>query len=276
MNFVQFAESHGLIINNLVPYRWVRVPTVDHPKKRNGAYKFMQDHGFVQNHATQTSVSVWQEEGGCTRPDPAEMQRRAKEAQAQIARGQRDAAKRAEWILSQSELATHPYLKAKGFPDELGHVWEKDGARLLIVPMMVGPDLVGCQLIDESGDKRFLTGQRTKGAAFVIQNKGPVVLCEGYATGLSIRAALNAIRAKYTLFICFSANNLVHLASELPAGLVVADNDQSGTGERSAKETGWPYFMPPEVDQDFNDFHAATSLFRCSQALRSALLEGKQ
>jgi putative DNA primase/helicase len=99
------------------------------------------------------------------------------------------------------------------------------------------------------------------------------VLCEGYATALSIRAALAALKARYTLFVCFSAHNLGRLAKELPKGLVVADNDASGTGERVAKETGWPYFLPPEVGQDFNDYHQATSLFKCSQALRSALLQ---
>jgi hypothetical protein len=30
--------------------------------------------------------------------------------------------------------------------------------------------------------------------------------------------------------------------------------------------------MPPTVGHDFNDFHRSTSLFKCSQALRSALL----
>jgi putative DNA primase/helicase len=98
------------------------------------------------------------------------------------------------------------------------------------------------------------------------------VLCEGYATALSIRAALNAIKARYTLFVCFSANNLGRIAKTLPKGLVVADNDASLTGERVARETGWPYFMPPTVGHDFNDLHLSTSLFKCSQALRSALL----
>ena len=218
-----------------------------------------------------TEVALWRAEGDA-KVDPGAMARRAKQAQAEIEAGQRKAAERAEWILSQCELAPHPYLKRKGFPDERANVWEKDGAYLLAIPMRIGQRIVGCQLIDEDGGKKFLSGQRTSDAAFVIDNRGPMVLCEGYATALSIRAALTAIRARFTIFVCFSAHNLGRIAKTLPTGVVVADNDASGTGERVAKETGWPYFLPPKVGQDFNDYHLATSLFQCSQALRSALL----
>ena len=40
MNFERFAELHGLIINHLTYDRWVRVPTIDKPNSRNGAYIF--------------------------------------------------------------------------------------------------------------------------------------------------------------------------------------------------------------------------------------------
>jgi len=273
LTFIEFARAHGIVIEREPIFgRWMRFPTVTHPKKRNGAVKFMGDHGFVQEHATMTEVAVWRAES-LHRVDPTALARQAKRAQADIEAGQRKAAARAEWILSQCELATHPYLKAKGFPDEMANVWERDGAQILAIPMRVGRQVVGCQLIDEQGQKRFLTGQRTRDAAFVIDNRGPMVLCEGYATALSIRAALTAMRARFTIFVCFSAHNLGRIAKTLETGIVVADNDVSGTGERVAKETGWPYFLPPEVGQDFNDYHLATSLFQCSQALRSALLK---
>jgi putative DNA primase/helicase len=273
MDFVNFAQAHGILIDSVPPPgRWIRLPTKDHPKKRNGAVKYMGDHGLVQNWAEMDEVAVWHTDTEIKSADRAGIARRAKEAEEQIERGQKRAAKRAEWILSQCELATHPYLARKGFPDEMANVWQTESGLLLVIPMRVGRELVGCQLISEDGSKRFLSGQRTSDAAFVIDKRGAPVLCEGYATGLSVRAALNAIRARYALFVCFSAHNLARIAKTLPTGLVVADNDVSGTGERVAKETGWPYFMPPTVGQDFNDWHQATSLFKCSQALRSALL----
>ena len=130
--------------------------------------------------------------------------------QIDIERCQTEAAKRAEWILSQCSLETHPYLERKGFKDEIANVWERDGVRVLLIPMRVGRRIVGVQLIDPEGDKRFLAGQRTSGAAFIMDNKGRNVLCEGYATALSIRAALTALKTRYTLFVCFSAGNLNH------------------------------------------------------------------
>jgi putative DNA primase/helicase len=60
MNFLDFCAAHGIVINHAPPIGiWKRYPTTDHPKSRNGAVKFMGDHAFVQNHATDTEVSVW-------------------------------------------------------------------------------------------------------------------------------------------------------------------------------------------------------------------------
>lgn len=277
MNFVDFCRSLGIVIDQEPPVgRWVRLPTLTHPKKRNGAVKFLGDHGFAQEHSTMTEVAVWRPEGAEHQVDHAANARRVQAAQREIDTKQRAAAERAEWILSQCELSTHPYLAGKGFPDEMANVWESDTGRLLVIPMRVADRIVGCQMIDQDGEKRFLSGQRTSDAAFVINNRGPAVLCEGYATALSIRAALTAMKARYTLFVCFSAHNLGRIAKTLPVGLIVADNDASGTGERVARESGWPYFMPPTVGHDFNDMHRASSLFKCSQALRSALAGAKE
>jgi putative DNA primase/helicase len=60
---------------------------------------------------------------------------------------------------------------------------------------------------------------------------------------------------------------MVKVAAALPAGLVIADNDESGTGERVAKQIGWPYWMPPEIGDDFNDYHVKNSLFKASMAI---------
>ena len=51
MNFESFAEQHGLIIDSLIQDRWVRVPTTDHPHKKNGSYIWDGYTGAVQNWA---------------------------------------------------------------------------------------------------------------------------------------------------------------------------------------------------------------------------------
>jgi hypothetical protein len=51
------------------------------------------------------------------------------------------------------------------------------------------------------------------------------------------------LKAPYVLHVTFSAGNMKKVAQTLPHGLVIADNDASGTGERVAREIGWPYWM---------------------------------
>ena len=59
MGFDDFARSHGLIVSSLIPHRWIATPTEDHPRKRNGRYKFLGDIGWVQNWATMQTPVMW-------------------------------------------------------------------------------------------------------------------------------------------------------------------------------------------------------------------------
>lgn len=267
MDFIAFARAHGILIDRLPQIGvWRRYPTEDHPHKRNGAIKFMGDVAFIQNWAISTEVEVWKAEG-VSQVDVQRYRRDMQEADRKRKQQQADAAKKAAWILSQCQIAKHPYLESKGFPDEQGNVWNSEDGLVLVVPMRVGHQLVGCQLIREDGSKKFLFGQRTSEASFCFDNKGPNILCEGLATAMSIRAALKALKRRYTLYVCFSAGNLQKVAATLPDGFIVADNDDSRTGEEAAKKIGWPYFMPPEVGCDFNDWQRKVGLFKSSQAL---------
>lgn len=273
MDFLNFCRLHGILIDTLPRLGvWRRYPTEDHPNKRNGAVKFMGDHAFVQNHATHTEVSVWKSDVE-VKIDRQAVANQAKKAEEDIRRKQSDAAAKAMWILKQCQFARHEYLKAKGFPDEQGNIWKTEDTELLVIPMRSGGKVVGCQLIDPTGAKKFLFGQQTSFAEFVFDSKGMHVLCEGYATALSVRLALRSMKIPHTLHVCFSAGNMVKIASKLPGGFVVADNDASGTGERVAKQIGWPYWMPPEEGMDANDWHRKKGLFRFSQSVTRSLIE---
>jgi putative DNA primase/helicase len=231
----------------------------------------MGDHAFVQNHATNTDVSVWNTDAPVD-IDTAKIARMAREAEITKRKAQAEAAARANDILSHTTLAKHEYLKAKGFEDEWGSVWVKDGEQMLVIPMWIDGRLVGCQLIKTDGSKKFLYGQRTSGAEFCIDSRGEDILCEGYATALSIQKAMKSLKRPYTIHVCFSAGNMKRVA-EGRRGLVVADNDASGTGERVAKEIGWPYWMSDVVGEDANDFHMRAGLFKFSQSLGRSLNE---
>lgn len=219
-------------------------------------------------------VAVWRSEGE-SKVAQQQIQRIAQKAADDIAQGQRRAAEKAANILRECKTARFPYLEAKGFPEEVANVWKSDKGEFMVVPMRVGRDIVGCQLIDAEGVKKFLYGQRCSLAqhVFTAGNGGVHIVCEGYATALSVRVAMARLKRPYALHVCFSAGNMKKVASALPMGLAIADNDASGTGERIAKEIGWPYWMSDVVGEDFNDAHRRLGLFQLSQGLTRKLLE---
>jgi putative DNA primase/helicase len=267
MRFEEFAINHGLILKNLVTDRWVATPTTDHPRKTNGRYKFLGSIGWVQNWSTMDRPAQWIEEGK-NASSPAIIKRIADSESDRKIRAEQ-ASKKAGWILKQSEKKNHPYLASKGFTDQLGHVWNDQ----LVIPMRIDTRLVGCQLIDDKGIKKFLKGQTTKGATLTIDAKGFPIFCEGYATGLSIREVLKASNIKYVIHICFSASNMQFIARKFPYGLIVADNDNSHVGEVTARKTGKPYWISSAIGEDFNDFHKRVGTFQASQALKKKLIE---
>ena len=199
--------------------------------------------------------------------DRSKLMRDVKAAEDKKRSQQREASGKAAWILKQCQYGHHQYLKAKGYEDEQVNVWAKDGIKTMVIPMRVDGHLVGVQLIDEAGVKKFLFGQRTSGASFIFDNKGVNIVCEGYATALAVRKALKNMKRRYTLHVCFSAGNMVKVAASLSSGFVVADHDASGTGERVAKEIGWPTWMSDTVGEDADDCLKRRGLFKFSQSL---------
>lgn len=272
MGFLEFCRMHGIIIHDIPPIgQWKRYPTEDHPRKRNGAVKFLGTHGFVQNHATSTVVSVWKHDPvhapEYQMPSVSEMLRKQKMAEADTRKRQQEAVRKAVQMLNESAFQGHPYLEAKGFPKEVGHVHYQAGQPVLLIPMRAGGNLVGLQQIWADGTKKFLFGQKSAGATFCFDNKGINILCEGYATALSVRACMQQLKARYRIHVCFSAGNMVRIADGLPSGILIADNDESGTGERVAREIGWPYWISDSVGEDFNDYHRRVGLFAAQQSL---------
>ena len=194
--------------------------------------------------------------------------RQTAEGQARAQEADR-AAKKAGWIMHQAKPEKHAYLHKKGWPDAVGAVWRPDAENnLLCIPMRIGEKLVGVQLIDREGGKKFLSGQVTAGAEYAISNLGHGAqewFVEGYATGLSLRDCLHMLKMRYRIHITFSASNLVKMAKQYGAGLVIADNDASGTGERAAREAGLPYYMPPPGD--LNDQCKTEGVFAVAKIL---------
>ena len=245
MNFERFAEIHGLIINHLSMDRWIRVPTVDHPHKKNGSYKFAGNVGWVQNFATMEEPVMWKDKNA--RVDMSVIKQNKQKSDADRVARQKKASAKAGFIMKSAVKGTHPYLAKKGFPEEKGYIWND----LLVIPMRIDGSLVGCQLIDNDGNKKFLTGQITKGASAVFENKGLDIICEGYATALSVRRVMKLLRKRYTIHVAFSAGNIQTLSKTIKKFIVIADNDSVGI--KTAKQTGKPYWVSDVEGEDFND-----------------------
>jgi putative DNA primase/helicase len=273
MDFVNFAQNHGLIVNQIIYDKWVATPTQDHPRSTNGRYKFLGDVGWVINWATMEKPVTWFADG--KNASSTEVRKRISESNAERDQLAQKARSKAEWILGQSTLQTHPYLEKKGFPLEQGNVWVKDEQNILVIPMRIDGTIVGCQLIDHEGKKKFLHGQTSKAATFAIHAKGTPILCEGYATGLSIRNIMKQMNLPYTIHICFSASNMEFVSRGIGQGIVIADNDPNGVGQAAAEKTGKPYWISPTVGDDFNDYHMRVGNFKASQSLKKLLLSLK-
>lgn len=204
-----------------------------------------------------------------------------------------EAARIAGVLVSAAKLSSHPYLVSKGFPDEKALVIAADDVRricgdylvptatchAIIVPARVGNCVTSLQLIWESGEKKFLYGGEISGSSHRISTGRILLLCEGFATGLSIRAALRGCNVSATILCCFSASNVAEVARSIKAPCRIAtDNDKPlpqydglGTGEHYAQLSGRPYTMPIIGETDFNDMHMASGIFAVQRHLSSFL-----
>lgn len=274
MQFEAFCRAHGLILDHVEYGRWVRVPTTDHPRSKNGAYKCLGDVGWVQNHAVDMDVSTWRPDGDAPAIDMTRIHAECAKFDQKMQDGWRKAAHRAQAMLASTKAIEHAYLSIKGFGDMPGLVLPDE---TLMVPMRHWRtnQLVGAQVIrwlsdERRYEKKMLPGMRAKGAVLRLGNPNAARfwLVEGFATGLSVEAAVRLLNLRDAVVVCFSAGNLIHVAEQLGSNCVVfADNDASGAGERAAKKTGLPYCMSDDLGEDANDLHKRAGIYKVAHKL---------
>lgn len=275
--FVHFARSHGLILDYAIADgRFHRTPTEDKPRKKNGAYVFDGARGAVRNFATMIDYASFRDGARAGNVDKAAIRARLAIAEAATKARQAEASQLAVSMIKRAAHDIHPYLAAKGFPEERGLVLESE----LLIPMREFSrysQVNSVQRISADGAKLFLQGGKAKGSVFFI---GPLVpnerwLVEGYATGLSVRAALRELHREAQVIVCFSDGNLAHvgqIVKELrPRAYVFADNDESGAGQKAAERTGLPWCMASDVGLDANDLHQQQGLRALVRLMRDGL-----
>ena len=193
--------------------------------------------------------------------------------------------------------SAHPYLVAKGFAQQGGLVLDGN----LLVPMrhyQAYERVQSVQMIGPDGSKKNLSGGKASEAVYKLGQGGERYYCEGYVTALSVMAALKWLyRDQHSeVWVCFSAGNIPKVAESRSRSMVIADHDwwrcpkkecrakwdyeskrcpscgSSGvtepTGEKHAKQTGLPYWMPPEPGTDANDFALEHGIGRLAVELR--------
>jgi putative DNA primase/helicase len=216
-----------------------------------------------------------------------------KQADADEAARHAGAAKKALPILKKATPATaaHGYLQRKGIQPH-GALIHSDGR--LILAMRIGKELHSLQFIADDGGKRFLPDGRVKGCYYLIgtgteaKERGMVLLCEGFATGATLREATDL-----PVVVCFTAGNLLEVATYISTALpevrqvLCGDVDKSGTGQRAATEAAkavnglvaLPAFTPEELaaekpPSDWNDYAKLRGLGAVKTAIDAALKVG--
>jgi putative DNA primase/helicase len=274
--------------------RWVRTNT----REKNG-----KGDASVLIHDDQRGGIVWNWQTGqklAFRADGAHGVALVRDRAAEEARAKAQAERHAQAaeicakIVAQCETARHPYLAAKGFPDELGLVCDDPRRHLpatslgeairaalpvgdgpwLIVPGWIGKAIATVQFIGPDGAKKNILGGRMSGAALRIATGRETWVCEGIATAMSIRAALRFLGRRETVLSAFSASNVAQVAASAPQAVIAADNDKPlpqldglGTGEFYARRAGCPWVMPQEMG-DWNDMHKRDGLRAVALAIK--------
>lgn len=260
---------------NLVPGRWLRFPGIGKGRgNRAGWCRVITPTLAIFGDWSSGLTETWRDDSHRDDERSARLLKEARERERRFAvqqrRKQDEVAKQAQELVRSAVISGHPYLVRKGFPSRTSLVREGQ----LVIPIRDVDHyqhIISAQLVSADGEKRFLTGGRTRlgihrlGAA----RADRIALCEGYATGLSIDAALGRLPGAHAVIVCFSARNLELVAPRFPGAVVCADHDESMTGEEAAKRTGLRWVMPREVGTDWNDVHLRHGLHAVVEALRT-------
>ena len=162
------------------------------------------------------------------------------------------------WKNCPDATADHPYLTRKGIKPH-GIRCSSDG-RLVLPLFDADGNMVELQYIMPSGQKRYHDGGSAGSKYWLIGTvRKTIYLAEGFATAASIHEATGD-----AVYIAYSAGNLINVGGIIRDKhgatadvVIVADNDESGTGQKAAEETaarwGMRVVLPP-VQGDANDY----------------------
>lgn len=268
----------------------------DRAGKRSISYWLRIEYDFAYGYAKdfktgiETSFHSYKSDPSMSRADISRIKALLKARQAEedirIAERHKKIADRAaqKWALCGREGSTQ-YLLAKKIPLSSARIW---GSKSLFIPIYNKTgEMVSYQIIESDGKKRFPFGGEKKGCYHVIGQidpRQPIIICEGWATGVSINQAINQ-----PVIVAFDAGNLLPVARSIRSNykntpiIIAADNDESLTGQHAAAKVkkslpDVSIVLPPEVGQDFNDLEPGVirSAFGAKHVDGGVSLDGSQ
>ena len=284
-------EAAGLIPpDDINAGHWHKFPGFQKNGKNKAGYCFMFDdmRGGVFGDFSSGMDATWQAKN--SKPYTA-AEREANHSRIGAMKAQRDVDQAERQQHARGEVAlilanatparSHEYLTAKGV---LPHGVKCDGVRLLVPMRDTAGTVQSLQTIAPDGDKRFHPGGKVTGCYYPIGTPdGRLIICEGLATGASIRESTGDAVA-----VAFNAGNVpavaVALRAKYPALqiIVAADDDNRTPGNpgmtkatEAAAAVGGLVAVPdfgggrPDKATDFNDLHqiaGADAVKRCIEA----------
>lgn len=299
--FREAAEAEGISFPNGVEAddRWHSVPadTGKGPRKDKGSYRYSDNGkprgifrrwnaepvGWTCPDETWSAIRRQDREAGkesLERLRAAMEQKRAESEEARAA--QDEAAKRAaaRWNAAAPLTQSVGYLARKGVESYGLRIEEHS---VILIPLYRAKDeLRGYQTIHPNGEKRYARGMERTGTYYPIPGAlDTVYVCEGYATGATIRAATGA------LTVCAMdstqlATVAAYVRNLLPSArlIIAADDDHLTTGnpgvkaariaaERTGAELRIPKFPETreERDTDYNDLQRLSGLEEVARQL---------
>lgn len=293
-DFQTELEQAGLIPSEVVPDGQLRrCPTSDKPRGKDGWVVLYADPlaGAFGNWRT-GEQRTWSSGGNLDRAERRRIQKdvekqkatREAEEQAKHAKAAEEARKYLEALPEADD--SNAYLQKKGVRAVPGLKQDPDG-NLVVPGLQEDGKPWTYQTVPAQGKKLFLPrGSKAKGAFFSINKggPGPLIVCEGVATGLTLHEADPAA----TVLIAFSASNLEPVAEMArrrypEREIIIAGDDDHETAARTGTNTGrlkapaaaravggkvvFPSFQDPEGKSDFNDFHQAEGVEAVTKAL---------